>query len=96
MSTTPTSTADLFTSLVAARQATANANAESEFLAALPLRLGLWGSFIAYGVTQHKPWARWAGGLGLAWLGVEYFGARRQTTLAQQAAVAAPQGGAAT
>lgn len=84
--------ADLFQSLQAARKVTANVNAEQDFLAAVPMRLSIWGGFLAYGMANSKPWAKWIGGLGVAWLGVEYFAARRASALAQQAAVVVAQG----
>lgn len=92
------STADVFASLRAAQTATADLGAEAEFLTALPIRLSIWGSFVAYGMTTGKAWPRWVGGFGLAWLGVEYFAARRRAQLAAAAATTSatftiPQGG---
>jgi len=97
MSSPATSTSDLFSSLLAARQATADKNAEAEFLAALPVRVSIWGGFLTYGVTRGKPWAKWLGGLGLGAVALEYFAARRRTALAQQAALSvSSQGGSSS
>lgn len=77
--------AELWDSLAAARSAVDAASAEQNFLKALPMRLSIWGGFLAWGISSKKPWATWLGGTALAWTGVEYFAARRRTQLAAAA-----------
>lgn len=74
--------AELFASLSAARGATDAANAERIFLDGLPTRLSISGAIFAYGMASDKRWAKWGGGLALAWIGVDYFASRRRAELA--------------
>lgn len=95
MATTSTP-AELFSSLLSAKQAADARSAESVFLEGLPFRLSIWGGLFAYGMSTGKPWAKWLGGSALAWTGVEYIAARRRSALASSSAVTvgAQQGGA--
>lgn len=78
----------VFQSLQAARAADQQAQAQAfyrtaelEFLQHLPLRLGIAGAFLAYGFAKPSTWAKWAGGLDLVWIGLDYLAARRQQQL---------------
>lgn len=91
MTTTTTQTpAELFSTLQAARDASVERKAETDFLTALPWRGALWGSVLAYGVVRRSTTAKIVGGVGLAALALEYFTAHRR----QQLAAAAAQQGA--
>jgi hypothetical protein len=85
---------ELFSSLVSAKASTDARSAESVFLERLPVRLTLWGTVFAYGLQSKKAWAKWLGGSALAFIGFEYFAARRRAALAAAPAFPVPQQGA--
>lgn len=88
MATATQTPVELWNSLAAARSADDARTAESTFLAGLPVRLSIWGGFLAYGISSDKKWARWLGGTALAFTGLEYFAARRRSQLAAAASPA--------
>lgn len=78
----PTDTAAVWNALQAQRTL-AQGGPEGQFLTStLPIGLAIFGGLLAYGFSKPSSQAKWAGGIGLVTLAVEYFAVRRAAALA--------------